>query len=147
MKEDINKCSVEVKVHSECRSEDETIPMDVYTTGNLYEKQDHLYLVYDAKEEDGGTSRTMLKVEPGKRVTMTKKGSHELHFVLEEGTHSVGYYSIPEGTLSMGVMTTRLEDQLTPAGGYLKLGYTTDSGGFEMFENEVTITVNPMTEV
>ncbi len=144
MRENVNSCQVEVTIHSECRSSDETLPMDVYTTGSLYQKSDHLYLVYEAEEEDGGISKTMLKVEPGKRVTMTKKGWHELHFVLEEGKHNVGYYSIPEGTLSMGVLTTRLEDRLTAQGGTLEFTYNTDSGGYEMFENNISIEINPM---
>lgn len=144
MNEKSKKCPVEVTVHSECRSQDETIPMDVYTTGSLYEKNDQLYLVYEAQEDDGGNSRTMLKIEPGKRVTMTKKGWHELHFVLEEGVHSVGYYSVPEGTLSLGVTTSLLEDRVTPQGGELHFTYTTDSGGYEMFENNITISIKPI---
>lgn len=146
MREKADRYPVEVTIHSECRSSDETLPMDVYTTGSLYQKNDHLYLVYEAEEDDGGMSKTMLKVESGKRVTMTKKGWHELHFVLEEGKHNVGYYSIPEGTLSLGVMTTRLEDRLTPQGGTLEFTYNTDSGGYEMFENNITIQINPTTE-
>jgi uncharacterized beta-barrel protein YwiB (DUF1934 family) len=144
MNERADKKAVQVNVHSECRSRDEMIPMDVYTTGSLYRKNNNLYVVYDEDNvEEEGTSRTILKVEPGKRVTMTKKGCHELHFVLEKGTHSIGYYSVPEGTLSMGVMTTSLEDRLTMNGGTLKLCYNTDSGGYELFENQVTIEVNP----
>lgn len=141
-----NKCPVSVSIHSECRSIDELLPMDVYTTGSLYQKNNHLYLVYDEEDEEQGNSRTILKVESGKRVTMTKKGYHELHFVLEQGTHNVGYYTVPEGTLSLGVTTTRLEDHLTPQGGSLHFTYNTDSGGYEMFENNITIQINPTGE-
>lgn len=142
MEEISNKRAVEVNIHSEFRSKDDTMPMDVYTTGSLYQKNNNLYLVYDDVEEDETTSRTILKVESGKRVTMTKKGWSEMHFVLEKGTHSVGYYSIPDGTITMGVMTTRLEDHLTPEGGTLQFTYNTDSGGYEMFENNMTIRIN-----
>ena len=98
------------------------------------------------EDEEEGSSRTILKVEPGKRVTMTKKGYKELHFVLEQGTHNVGYYMVPEGTLSLGVTTTRLEDHLTPQGGTLAFTYNTDSGGYEMYENDITIRIVPTGE-
>ena len=142
MEEIQNKRSVEVNIHSEFRSKEDTMPMDVYTVGSLYQKNNSLYLVYDDVEEDQTTSRTMLKVEPGKRVTMTKKGWSEMHFVLEEGTHNVGYYAIPDGTITMGVTTTRLVDELTLNGGTLQFTYNTDSGGYEMFENNMTIRIN-----
>lgn len=146
MKEKSNKQQVAVNIHSECRSREEMFPMDVYTTGSLYQKNNHLYLVYEEEDEEEGSSRTILKVEPGKRVTMTKKGYKELHFVLEQGTHNVGYYMVPEGTLSLGVTTTKLEDHLTPQGGTLAFTYNTDSGGYEMYENDITIRIVPTGE-
>lgn len=142
-KEKSNKKAVQVKVHSECRSRDEYLPMDVYAMGNLYRKNNHLYLVYDEDEEEEGQSRVILRVESGKRVTLTRKGGSEMHFVLEKGLHSVGYYAVPEGQVSMGVTTTRLDDHLTEDGGTLGFTYCTDSGGYELFENNITIEINP----
>ena len=51
MKEKSNKQQVAVNIHSECRSREEMFPMDVYTTGSLYQKNNHLYLVYEEEDE------------------------------------------------------------------------------------------------
>lgn len=114
---------------------------DFFTTGTLFQKKGAFFIVYNESEVTGmaGTT-TSLKVEPN-RVTLNRMGSSEQKQVFEEGLKHRGNYITPYGGLSVAVLPSRVEVNLTDTGGSIKLEYELEVENQKISDNALIITV------
>lgn len=83
----------------------------------------------------------MLKVEPGK-VTMMRAGS-STRLILEQGKRHLCLYDTGYGTLTVGVFTSELREELGEQGAFLDIRYTLDIDSNLSSSNEITVEVKP----
>ena len=95
------------------------------------------------KETDEGYEGCFitLKCENGKKVTMTRLGSFSTQMIMELDKRHICCYSTPMGELSLGVYASKVESDVTPEGGTLKMVYSLDIEGSYMSENFLDITL------
>lgn len=93
--------------------EGEQSEIELTTEGVLYEKNNHIYIVYEETELSGmeGTTTT-LKIESNKRVSITRFGSTKNQLIFEEGESYKTLYNTMYGNFPMEVFTNYLSVNL-----------------------------------
>ena len=101
--------------------ERETI--ELVTRGDYFLKNNSFYIVYAESEISGmqGTT-TALKAEPG-RVTLNRMGVSEFKQIFQQGLYDEGNYITPFGSMYVSVLPSRVQVDLTEAGGSINLEY------------------------
>lgn len=114
---------------------------EFFAKGNLFDKKGAFFIVYNESEVTGmqGTT-TSLKIEPD-RVTLNRMGTSEQKQVFEEGLRHRGNYITPYGGLSMTVIPSKVQVNLTEEGGSIKLEYALEVENYKISDNELTILV------
>mgnify|MGYP001107276665 CR=1 FL=1 len=113
---------------------DEPEKTSLVTEGTLEREGDILLLSYEESELTGmeGTT-TVFRVEPA-RITLQRSGTLESQMVFELGHEDRSLYDMGFGALMITVLTDRLENTLTDAGGTaVSLVPLTNSTGREIF--------------
>lgn len=83
-------------------------PIEIITTGQYFEKNNHKYLMYEEIMEgiDSPISN-MIKFD-GKTLEVTKKGMVNVHMMFEEGKQNLTDYRTPFGSLMIGINTRKV---------------------------------------
>lgn len=115
--------------------------IELITLGNLYVKNNSIYLLYNETAVSGmeGTT-TSVKAEP-RRVTLNRMGSAELKQIFEVGILNDGNYVTPFGIMPTRVLPSKVEVDLTEMGGSINLEYELELGQHKVSYNELSITV------
>ena len=94
------------------------------TMSTLEREGDILLLSYEESELTGmeGTT-TVFRVEPA-RITLQRSGTLESQMVFELGHEDRSLYDMGFGALMITVLTDRLENTLTDAGGEMDVSYS-----------------------
>lgn len=142
MKKDV-KISIS-GVHN--NSQEETV--EVVSMGELYEKDDKIYVSYDEASEgasgvDCEIVRSLLKVNQD-QVEIIKKGVTETHMVFIEDKDTISYYSTPFGELEVAIHTDRLEKTINERGFQILLEYALEVNASHMSNCNVDIKVEYM---
>lgn len=112
------------------------------TQARYYRRKGVYYIIYEESEATGyGGCRTMLSIEPGARLTMTRTGKVRSSLLLEQGRRNVGYYWLEGGELQLGVTTTVMNSTLTEFGGTFYCAYRLDVNSLPMSENTLLVKV------
>jgi uncharacterized beta-barrel protein YwiB (DUF1934 family) len=74
------------------------------STGEFFEKNGTIYLLFEEETEDAGRVRTRLAYKDG-RLELTKKGALSARMVFEQGRTHMTEYATPYGILKLGVAT------------------------------------------
>ncbi len=123
--------------------EDDAGEITLNTTGTYTQRGGARFIAY--KEYDAENPKvsytSVLKVEPGK-VTMMRSGS-ATRLILEEGRRHLCLYDTGYGTVSVGVFTSELREDLRQEGGVLGIRYTLDIDSNFSSSNEITVEVKP----
>jgi uncharacterized beta-barrel protein YwiB (DUF1934 family) len=107
-----------------------------------FEKTDGGYVIkYDELDEEMQGCTTVVSVESSERVTITRTGSYNSQFVIEENKRHSCHYDTPAGSLLMGVFANKVLVQLNENGGRVKMIYTIDFNSSMVAKNTVTLTV------
>lgn len=123
--------------------ENDTQEISLNTTGTYTRRGGAWFIAYKEYDtEDPKISYTsVLKVEPGK-VTMMRAGS-STRLILEQGKRHLCLYDTGYGTLTVGVFTSELREELGEQGAFLDIRYTLDIDSNLSSSNEITVEVKP----
>lgn len=133
---------VKVKtVQSDENRENDTI--ELTAEGKFAEKNGAYLIKYSDAFISGANDPifTTVKVASDGSVSVTRSGSYQSRFVIEEQKRCNCLYQTPYGTMSMGFYGEKIENNLNANGGELSLLYTVDVNGAELNRNQMTITV------
>lgn len=124
--------------------------VEVVSMGELYEKDNKIYVSYDDASEDVSdvgcqVVKSLLKVKPN-QVEIIKKGVTETHMVFIEDKDTLSYYSTPFGELEVAIHTDRLEQSNTERGFRILLEYALEINAAHMSNCNVDIKVEYMKE-
>lgn len=84
---------------------------------------------------------TSIKVGSDGVVSVSRSGTYQSRFTLEEGKRCDSLYATPFGTMAMGFFGEKIENRLSDKGGKLKLTYTVDVNRSQINRNEMTISI------
>lgn len=84
---------------------------------------------------------TVVRVTAAGVVTVTRSGPYQNRFTLEAGKRCQCLYTTPYGTMTMGFYGESVENNLTEAGGTLRLIYTVDVNQMQLNRNEMLLIV------
>lgn len=117
--------------------------MEFITEGQMYQKGDSLYLLYDESEISGMPGcKTRLKLKDG-TIKMKRVGENigiDTEIEFEQGKRYTGYYDTPFGAIEMEVLTNRIENSLTPEGkGMIDIDYHISLKGLVEGRNKLNI--------
>lgn len=118
----------------------ETGEIKVETLGDYVEKKGIKYISYMEYDNDSPSvgHHKILKIEPNGVVTMFTPGT-PTRLVLEKGKRHMCMYDTGAGLLSLGVFTKTLKQDLTPAGGEIRIAYTLDINANLSSHNEILV--------
>lgn len=89
----------------------------------------------------GESIETVLTADKNGAITLERKGALSSKLLIEEKVRNNCFYSVPEGTLSLGIFGKEVKTSLTDAGGSIKMVYTVDADMRLISENTVEITI------
>ena len=132
-------------VGKQCFDNKEEDQMEFITDGQLYVRDDSVYVIYDESEVSGMVGcKTTLKVK-GDSVKMRRVGEigfgTELYF--EEGKRLSSTYNTPYGPMDIEVLTSRVENNLNmeELKGNIDIEYNVSLEGMAEGRNRLTIDV------
>ncbi len=112
------------------------------TEGTLRSFNGDYILTYS--EEDtiaGKKTKTQLTVQNNNTVVLDRRGELTSRFVITKGERNSCLYSIPQGSLTLGIYGKDVTANLNECGGTLKMSYSIDANLQPLSENTVEITV------
>ena len=92
------------------------------------EAGDLLTISYSERVEDGDRVYTDMVLDGG-ALTLTRRGACEYDIRFAEGERYEGIYAVPPYKFDMTVLTKRLRNDLTRAGGEVRINYNMAVGG------------------
>ena len=132
-------------IGKQCYDGKEEDQMEFITDGQLYVRDDSVYMIYDEREVSGMTGcKTTLKVK-GDSVKMRRIGeigfNTELYF--EKGKRFSSTYDTPYGPMDIEVLTSRVENNLNmeELKGNIDIEYNVSLEGMAEGKNRLTIDI------
>lgn len=133
-----------MKIIGKQASDGQDDQMEFITEGELYERGDALYLMYEESEISGMPGcKTRLKIK-GDYISMKRLGTKtipagtEMEFA--PGKVFTGPYDTPYGSFEMEVVTNIIENTLTPEGtGSVLIDYKMSLKGLVESHNQLSI--------
>lgn len=132
-------------IGKQCYDGKEEEQMEFITDGQLYVRDDSVYMIYDESEVSGMTGcKTTLKVK-GDSVKMRRIGeigfNTELYF--EKGKRFSSTYDTPYGPMDIEVLTSRVENNLNmeELKGNIDIEYNVSLEGMAEGKNRLTIDI------
>lgn len=115
------------------------------TLGSYVKKGDSRYILYDEYDQEvpaptKGT-KSVLKIEGNKKVTLIRNGEQKSRLVLEKGQRHMCHYDTGYGSMMIGVFANRINTDLTDEGGNLEISYSLDINAGLTSINEIFINV------
>ncbi len=133
-----NSALIKIKnIQSAGGEEQET---ELICEGKFYKKDDKMYIFYQEEESGETAACTVMIIIDKNTVTVSRKGDFSSKMNYCQGESEDILYHTPYGDLVFGLKTLKLENNLTEAGGSLKIIYNLSIDG-EVMGNNLTITV------
>lgn len=134
-----------VKIKGIQYSEEASGPVEVISSGEKFEKNGKIYIVYDEviQEEAGGIEelvKNTIKIN-GNEVDFIKRGSRGTHLVFRPGQNNVTCYSTPYGELTIGIMTSDVDIQESKGKLQLNIRYDLDINNVHVSECLVDMSI------
>ncbi len=134
------KQDVQIIIRSAQVMDGESDEMELTTLGRFYEKDGLHYLSYDESEAIGFEGHnTVLKLGPGKKVTMTRFGKAHSQLIIEPDECNSCNYNTEFGSMMLDVRGRQHELSIAEDGGRLFMAYTIDLGGGISSYNEIEL--------
>lgn len=134
------KQDVQIIIRSAQVMDGESDEMELTTLGRFYEKEGLHYLSYDESEATGFEGHnTVLKMGPGRKVTMTRFGKAHSQLVIEPDECNTCNYNTEFGSMMLDVRGRQHELTIAETGGRLFMAYTIDLGGGISSYNEIEL--------
>lgn len=123
-------------------SDGEESKIQLATMGNVYEKNQHIYVVYEETEISGmeGTTTT-LKVHDNNKLSIKRYGNTASQMVFEEGKRHISDYRTLYGDFKMEVVTNLLDVKIdsNTLRGTIKIQYDLSISGLVETQNQLNI--------
>lgn len=121
---------------------DEKSVIEFSSEGTLSREGEKYLLSYseDAVIE-GGRIETLLTADGKNSVVLERKGSLNSKLLIEKGVRNNCFYSVPEGSLTLGIFGKEVDNRLCDTGGKIKMVYTLDANMRLISENTVEISI------
>ena len=112
------------------------------TEGTLRQAGDDFVLCYfDGAVMENQRIKTKLTACGQKSITLERTGAIKSKLYIENGVRNNCFYSVPEGSLTLGIYGKEIENTLNENGGKIKMVYTLDTDLKLLSENSVEISV------
>ena len=137
-----------ISIVGEQKVEGQDDRIEVITEGKYMMKNCHFLINYKEYDEDLPDKflNNLVKVE-NETVTISRKGPLSSQLILEKGKRHQCMYQTIAGTLSIGVFTKTLNNNLNENGGSLEVIYTLDFNSDLVSENRFKIDIEKKKEV
>ena len=137
-----------ISIVGEQKVEGQDDRIEVITEGKQMMKNGHFLINYKEYDEDLPDKflNNLVKVE-NETVTISRKGPLSSQLILEKGKRHQCMYQTIAGTLSIGVFTKTLNNNLNENGGSLEVIYTLDFNSDLVSENRFKIDIEKKKEV
>ena len=136
------KKDVLIEIKGVYRQDGDEDAVELFTTGSYYRRGSRYYIAYEESEATGFEgSHTVLKVEGGNRVTVTRTGRTHSQLIVEQGVRHQCHYDTGFGSMTIGVSGDRVDCSLTDEGGRLEFAYSLDVNTLLASENSISVTV------
>lgn len=137
-----------ISIVGEQKVEGQDDRIEVITEGKYMMKKGHFLINYKEYDEDLPDKffNNLVKVE-NETVTISRKGPLSSQLILEKGKRHQCMYQTIAGTLSIGVFTKTLNNNLNENGGSLEVIYTLDFNSDLVSENRFKIDIEKKKEV
>ena len=134
--------NVIIKIKGTQGSGDEKSVIEFSSEGTLSREGEKYLLSYseDAVIE-GGRIETLLTADGKDSVILERKGALNSKLLIEKGVRNNCFYSVPEGSLTLGIFGKEVDNRLCDTGGKIKMVYTLDANMRLISENTVEISV------
>ena len=110
------------------------------TMGNIECFENGYEITYMEDEEGGLDGCEMnLRIEDGKRVTLTRVGDYNSQMVLEKGQRNICHYETPYGGIMFGIFTEKVFTKREGLNGEMSFSYTIDMNNDVTSKNEINI--------
>lgn len=136
----IKNVIIKVKGTQEIDGSSENIEL---TTEGRFGFNDGKYLLtYEERQpSDEQLIKTQIFINPPDSFVIQRSGTINSRMHMEKGKKNSCFYSMPAGSLLIGVYTEKVDIDLCESGGTMKAVYTLDSGMKIISRNTVKITV------
>lgn len=142
----MEKIPVRIRIHTRQTVDGAAQSFTFREKGYLYRKESALYLTYRETGEDGGTgTQTVWKIEP-LQASLIRQGATGIRVLFKTGTADSTTLVTAHGTFPVEIDTYRLEHDLSPKGGRLRLAYKMDMAG-AVSRMEVELQIHPAGKV
>lgn len=129
-----------IKGNDDLGGEKESI--EFLTKGRYYKRDNARFLSYEEiDEEDMKVTKTLLKVEEDRCVTLTRSGAQRSQLVIEKGQRHQCHYDNGMADWMMGIEASMIKNGLEDNGGTLDFKYSMDINAMLQSEHEVSIVV------
>ncbi len=103
--------------------------MQLLTSGELETLPDGYVLRYEETlDEDAPPTQVQLSLQKGV-VSMLRHGAYETNMVFRKGQRYESQYLTPQGAMELAIFPTKVDFQVDPQGGKLRLQYQLDLNG------------------
>ena len=116
--------------------------MELVTAGCLSRNESGGFTVsYQETELTGLEGTTTVVNIDGSRVTLLREGTVNSQMVFEEGRRHLSMYETPYGSMSVGVNTRRVKNNMGESGGDLEIDYAIEIDNFMVGRNFFSMNV------
>ncbi len=131
-----------VKVKGTQGIDDEKAVIELSTEGTLREFEGDYIITYsEDPTESGANTKTQLTIQKNKTVILDRRGDLNSRLIITEGERNNCLYSIPQGSLTLGIYGKEIKSNMTDRGGMVKMVYSIDMNLQPLSDNEVEIFV------
>ncbi|MBC8585768.1 DUF1934 domain-containing protein [Youxingia wuxianensis] len=136
------KKDVLIEIKGIYTQDDETDEVELLTTGSYYKRGGDYFIAYDESEVTGFEgSRTVLRVEADRKVTLSRSGAAKAQLIIERGVRHQCHYDTGYGPMMIGVSGDKVVSSLNDNGGDLEFRYSLDINTLLASENQVFVNV------
>ena len=122
--------------------DDQSEVIELTTVGKMGFKNGMVMLSYEESEMVGAKGiKTLLRVKDNDTVILQRTGPVESRLTIQKGVRNSCFYSTQFGDMMIGIFGEKVECDIKPEGGTVKMSYTIDSNLQLISRNVVEISV------
>lgn len=131
-----------VKVKGTQSVDGESAVIELTTEGTLREFEgDYIVTYSDDPTESGEKTKTQLTIQKNGTVILDRRGDLNSRLIITQGERNNCLYSIPQGSMTLGIYGKEVKSNINSFGGTLKMVYSIDMNLQPLSDNEVEIFV------
>lgn len=131
-----------VKVKGTQSVDGDSAVIELTTEGTLREFEgDYIVTYSDDPTESGEKTKTQLTIQKNGTVILDRRGDLNSRLIITQGERNNCLYSIPQGSMTLGIYGKEVKSNINSFGGTLKMVYSIDMNLQPLSDNEVEIFV------